>query len=98
MGSALENSPDWFDAWWEQNQTFLPIWIRGQKKAARQVLAGLITAMGQQATTPEGVRVILAFGKIASIVKGARGVLDSPNPTPEEVTVAVERLVQKVKP
>jgi hypothetical protein len=97
MPDALEN-PDWFDAWWEENQRLIPVWLRTQKKAARMVLAGVIEGLGKQASTPEGVRMIVAFGKIATIVKGARGVIDSPNPSPDDIAEAVERLVQRVKP
>jgi hypothetical protein len=91
--------PDWFDRFWDEHKDKLPVYLRGQKKAARLILAGVIEALGKQATTPEGVRSIIAFAKISSIVKGTRGVLDSPDPSPEQVADAVEKLVQRmVKP
>jgi hypothetical protein len=98
MGDTMQNSPDWFDAWWEQNHKLLPAWIRGQKKAARQVLAGVIIALGQQASTPEGIRIIVAYGRIATSVKRVREVMSGPDPSPDEVADFIERLVQRVKP
>jgi hypothetical protein len=92
------NNPDWFDVWWDQNQKLIPTWLRGQKKAARLVVAGLIDAMGKQASTPEGIRMIVAFGRIATSVKRVRGVMNEPDPSPDQVAEFVERLVERVKP
>jgi hypothetical protein len=95
MKEAIQQ-PDWFDRFWDEHKDKLPVYLRGQKKAARLILAGIMDAMGKQATTPEGVRTIIAFARIASIVKGTRGVMDSPDPSPDQVADAVERLVQRM--
>jgi hypothetical protein len=91
---------DWFDDFWEKNKLDIPIFLRSDsfKEIARGFLRAAIEGMGQQATTPEGIRQIIAFARIAAILKGTQGVIDSPNPSPEQVAEAVERLVKRVKP
>jgi hypothetical protein len=97
MADALTN-PDWFDSWWDANQSVIPIWLRGQKKAARQILAGVIQGLGSYAQTPEGVKQVLAFARIYAIIRGTQNVFDSPDPSPDQVADAVQRLVDRVKP
>jgi hypothetical protein len=96
--TELAEHPDWFDRFWEQHSKDLPIFLRGQKKAARLLLGAAVEAMGAYAQTPAGVQKIVAFAKIASIVQGTRGVLETPDPTPKQVADAVQRLVDRVKP
>ena len=98
MTDALSNPPDWFDVLWEKHHQDLPVWLRHQKKAARQLLGTVVEAMGAYAQTPDGMRQIIAFAKIAQIMKGVQGVIGSPEPAPEQVADWVERLVQRVKP
>ncbi len=92
--------PDWFDLLWETHQQKLPIFLRNEagKKLAREIVGVAIQGAASYSTTPQGVRALIAFSRIAAIVKGVTGVCDSPDPTPEEVAAAVERLVQRVKP
>jgi hypothetical protein len=96
--NELAEHPDWFDRFWEQHSKDLPIFLRGQKKAARHLLGAAVEAMGAYAQTPDGVQKVVAFAKIARIVIGARGVLGSPDPSPNEVVAEVQRLVDQVKP
>jgi predicted secreted protein len=95
---TLQPAPDWFDAWWDANQAILPIWMRGQKKAARQVLAGVIQGLGQYAQTPEGVKQIIAFARITAMVKSIGSAMTTPDPSPDDVVDAVQRLLNRVKP
>jgi hypothetical protein len=96
--TELVEHPDWFDRFWEQHSKDLPIFLRGQKKAARLLLGAAIEAAGVYGQTPQGVQQIVAFAKVASILQGARGVLESADPSPNEVAAAVQRLVDRVKP
>lgn len=92
--------PDWFDVFWAQNRDRLPILLRGDsmKEAARGLLSAAIQTGAQYSTTPQGIRAVIAYSRIAAIVKGTHGVCESPDPSPEEVAAAVERLVQRVRP
>jgi uncharacterized phage protein gp47/JayE len=92
--------PDWFDVFWAQHRDKLPLLMRGDtvKEMARQLLGAATQEAAKYAATPQGVRGLIAFSRIAAIVKGVNGVCDSPDPSPEEVAAAVERLVQRVKP
>lgn len=92
--------PDWFDVFWSQHRDKLPILLRSDttKEFARKLAGDMIQGAAQHATTPQGVRALIAFSRVAAIVKGVNGVCDSPDPSPEEVAAAVERLVQRVKP
>lgn len=92
--------PDWFDVLWESHQHKLPFLLRNDagKKLAREILGMAIQGVVTYSKTPRGVRALIAFSRIQAIVKGVQGVCDSPDPSPEEVAAAVERLVQKVKP
>ena len=102
--TTLTRSPDWFDAFWEEIKPRIPIYLRTDafKKMARELSSTLsdyaIQEAAKKAATPQGVRVVIAFARVTAILKGAQGVCDSPDPTPEEVAAAVERLVQRVKP
>ena len=91
--------PDWFDRLWAEASPRLPVLLRseGAKRIAREVADLAIREFAKQAGTPEGVRAIIAYAKISAILKGTRGVCDAPDPTPEEVTEAVQRLVDKLK-
>lgn len=90
--------PDWFDRLWEKHQNDLPFWIRTQKKAARQLLGSVVEAMGAYAQTPEGIKQVIAYARIFSILRGTQGILESPDPSPDQVADAVQRLVDRVKP
>jgi hypothetical protein len=92
--------PDWFDTLWEQQKMRLPVYLRNDatKKLAREMIGVMVQAGAQAAATPQGVRALIAFSRIAAIVKGVNGVCDSPDPSPEEVAAAVEQLMQRVKP
>ncbi len=100
MSATPQRIPDWFDVLWETHQHRLPFVLRNDmgKKIARDMLGLAIQGAASYSTTPPGVRALIAFSRVAAIVKGVNGVCDSPDPTPEEVAAAVERLVQRVKP
>jgi hypothetical protein len=92
---------DWFDDIWDTKVSpTLPIYLRsaGVKQLARGAVRVLVESMGAHAKSPEGLRQVVAFARIAAILKGATGVMDAPDPTPEQVADAVERLVARVKP
>jgi hypothetical protein len=92
--------PDWFETFWQEQKHRLPIYLRGDatKELARGLVGAAIQTAAKTSTTPQGVRALIAFSRVAAIVRGVNGVCDSPDPSPEEVTAAVERLVQRVKP
>lgn len=92
--------PDWFDVLWETHQHKIPFMLRNDvgKKLARDIIGLAISGAATYSTTPQGVRALIAFSRIQAILKGARGVCESPDPSPEQVADAVERLVQRVKP
>jgi hypothetical protein len=92
--------PDWFDTFWEKNKSRLPIYLRNDatKELARTLIGAAVMSAAQVSQTPQGVKALIAFSRITAIVKGVNGVCDSPDPSPEEVAAAVERLVQRVKP
>lgn len=100
MSTAPQRMPDWFETFWAEHKHRLPTYLRNEatKNLARTMVAAAVQGAAQSATTPQGVRALIAFSRIAAIVKGVNGVCDSPDPTPEEVAAAVERLVQRVKP
>jgi hypothetical protein len=100
LSNQLKPARDWFDNLWDQASPNLPIYLRGQsvKDQARGLVGLGIEALAQQAKTPEGIRQVVAFARIASIMRGAQNVVDAPDPTPEEVVEQVERLVKRVKP
>lgn len=99
MSTTPQRMPDWFDAYWEANKSRLPVLLRndGAKQLARGLVDGMIQSMAQQATTPAGIRALISFSRITSILKGAQGVMESPDPSPEEVAEAVRRLVERVR-
>ena len=100
MTTTPQRLPDWFDLLWETHQTKLPIFLRNDsgKKLARELIGLAMQGAASYSTTPQGIRAIIAFSRITAIMKGAQGMLTSPDPSPEEVAAAVERLVQRVKP
>ena len=99
MPDSVQNR-DWFDTFWEAHKREIPAFLRNDsfKTTARGIVRVLIEGMGREAKTPDGIRQIIAFARIAAIMKGSAGVLDAPDPSPEQVAEAVERLVQRVKP
>ena len=54
---------DWFDDFWEAHKREIPSFLRNDsfKHTARGIVRVLIEGMGKQATTPEGVRQIIAL-------------------------------------
>ena len=92
--------PDWFDRFWQQIEPKLPFLLRNPatKELAKDVLGIILNGVTQYAQTAEGMRQIVAFARIAAVLKGTRGVLESPDPSPEEIAAAVERLVERIKP
>jgi hypothetical protein len=100
MATELTPAPDWFDRLWDAQSHKLPIYLRNDsgKKVARSFVAGMIETLGAAAKTPEGMRQVVAYARIAAILRGSRGILDQPDPSPEQVADAVERLVQRLKP
>jgi hypothetical protein len=92
---------DWFDEIWEAKiAPQLPFYLRtdATKKLARGMVDVTVQAAAKQATTPQGVRALIAFSRIAAILKGVNGVCDAPDPSPEEVADAVQKLVERLKP
>ena len=100
MARDIQPASDWFDRLWSENESRLPIYLRNDamKKTARGIIGNLIEGAGSFAKTPEGVRQIVAYARIAAILKGVSGVTSAPDPSPEQVAEMVERLVQRVKP
>jgi hypothetical protein len=92
--------PDWFDVLWETHQHKIPFLLRNDagKRIAREIIGLAIQGAATYSTTPQGVRALIAFSRIQAITRGVQGVCESPDPSPEQVADAVERLVQKVKP
>lgn len=90
-------TPTWFDKFWADNCMRLPILMRGDsmKQLAWQLFQILLGAVGDYANTPDGMRAIVAFAKIQAIMQGSRDVMDAPNPSPEQVADAVQRLVDR---
>lgn len=99
MTANLQPVPDWFDQLWAKHQNELPFVLRNEtgKKLARTLLESAIQGMTDYSRGPQGVRTIVAFSKIAAIVKGINGVAGAPDPSPEEVAEVVKRLVEKLK-
>lgn len=93
-------SRDWFDDFWDSHRKDVPAFLRNDsfKNTARGLARVLIEGMGKQATTPEGIRQIVAYGRILATVKAMHNTASGPDPSPDEVADAVERLVQRVKP
>ena len=98
--TTLPAARDWFDELWDKQ---VPLMYRLHplsgplKSIARNLMDEALKVMAQKAGAPDGVKAIIAFARIQAIVIGAKGVLDAPDPTPEQVAEAVERLVQRVK-
>lgn len=90
-------APDWFDTFWEKHEKDIPIFFRNArgKELARSAMDAAIQGAAQAATTPQGLRALIAFSRISAIVKGVHGVCDAPDPSPEEVAAAVEKLAQR---
>jgi hypothetical protein len=92
---------DWFDELWDRH---IPLMFRlhpmaGQLKSlARNLMDEALKIMAKRAGAPDGVKAVIGFARIQAIVKGAQGVMDAPDPSPEQVVEYVERLTQRVKP
>lgn len=100
MTKTIQPAPDWFDRLWDSNTDKLPLLLRNDsaKQAARGLVGVMVEALGKQATTPEGIQQVVAYARILASVKGIRGVMEAPDPSPAEVADFVERLVQRAKP
>lgn len=100
MTATPQRLPDWFDTFWEANKLRLPVWARNDsaKQLARTMLDQSLQIAAKQAATPDGVRAIIAFAKISAIMKGVTGVMDAPNPSPDDVAEAVRKLVERLRP
>jgi hypothetical protein len=98
LSTIAQIPPPWFDTFWEEQSPKLPFLLRseGAKHVAWGLFQVLMEQLSQQATTPRGMQTVIAFAKIKSILKGAQGVLDSPDPSPAQVAEAVQKLVDKV--
>jgi len=93
MTKTLPAPPDWFDKLWEQFiAPKLPIYLRGEsvKNSFRSIVRELSQA-------PEAVRAVVALARIGAILQGTQGVLEAPDPSPEQVADAVQRLVERMK-
>ena len=92
--------PDWIDHLWDQIKPGLNPLFRSEsvKNSARGMVGIAVEVLGKHAKTPEGMRQLVAFARIASAVKNSRAAFASPDPSPEEVAEFVERMVDRVKP
>lgn len=99
MSASPIPAPDWFDVLWQANAHKLPLMLRGDavKKLAREMMNTVLDGAGTYAKTPDGIKTVLAFGKIARAVKSMEGAINSPDPSPDEVAAAVERMVERMK-
>jgi len=100
VSTSPQRLPDWFDALWETHREKVPLFLRNDtgKKLLRDALGAAMQGAASYSTTPSGIRAIIAFSRISAIVKGVNGVCDAPDPSPEQVAEAVERLMKRVKP
>jgi hypothetical protein len=89
---------DWFDELWETHAHELPIFLRGSKETARKLVPIFLESMSKAATAPESLRALAAVARISRILQGARGLVDTPEPSPEQIADAVERMVERLKP
>lgn len=98
--TAAQIPPPWFDDFWEQKSPALPFLMRseGVKMIAWDLLSSLLGILQEQSTTPSGVKAIIGMAKVQAILRGTQWVMNAPDPSPEQVAEAVERLMQKVKP
>ena len=96
MTDKIKPAPDWFDLLWEANRNRVPMLLRNEhgKQLARAALEAAIQGSATLATTPNGIRALVAFARISAIIKGSVEVCSAPDPTPEQIADAVERLVQ----
>lgn len=100
MTTTPQRIPDWFDLLWEEKiKKQIPLYLRNEsvKKIARTLIDETFKMAAVQATTPQGVRALIAFSRIAAIVRGVNGVANAPDPSPEEVADGVQRLVEKLR-
>jgi hypothetical protein len=98
--TAIKPAPDWFDRLWETEQKRLPLFLRNEssKDLARKLVATAVEAAGSFAKSPEGMRQVIAYGRIYAAVRGMGDLMGQPDPSPEQVAAAVEKLVARVKP
>ncbi len=99
MAQTIQPAPDWFDSLWAQYESKLPIYLRNEatKKVARIFLDEAIQMIGAYSRTEKGVAQIVAYARIAAIVKGIGAVSNAPDPSPEQVAEAVQKIVDKLK-
>lgn len=100
MSAQPQRMPDWFDLLWETHQAKIPLFLRNDigKKMARDLIGVAMSSAASYSTTPSGIRVIIAYSRILAMLKGVKGICEAPDPSPEQVADAVEKLVQRVKP
>jgi hypothetical protein len=93
-------APDWFEQLWREHQHRLPFLLQNEtgKRMVRDLLGIVLESLKAQAGSASGVSTVIAFARIQAMLKGCQGVLDAPDPTPEQVADAVERLVERMKP
>jgi hypothetical protein len=97
--AATKTPPVWFLQFWEQNCTKLPLLFRGESmmQLAWELLGLLLDHLARYATTPAGMRILIAFAKIQATMIESQIIVNAPDPSPEQVAEAVERLAQRVK-
>ena len=91
--------PPWFLEFWEDNCHRLPMMLRGDTtmNLAWALFELLLSHVGRYARTPDGMKQVIAFARITAIMQGAQGVLDAPDPSPEQVEEALRKLLDKAK-
>ena len=100
MSTSPIAAPDWFEQLWSQHRHRLPFLLQNEagKKMVRDLLGIVLESLKAQAGSANGISTVIAFARIQAMLKGCQGVMDTPDPTPEQVADAVERLIGKVKP
>jgi len=100
LTTSTKTPPVWFLNFWAENCVKLPILFRGESMMmlAWDLFGTLLEHVGRYMKTPDGMRQFIAFARIQTILSGSHGVLNQPDPTPEQVAEAVQRLVNRVKP
>lgn len=99
MPEPIQPPPTWFLKFWEANCTRLPMILRGESSMimAWGLFKLLIDHLGAYANTPAGIEMVVAFAKIQAMMVESRIIANAPNPSPAQVTEAVQRLVEKAK-
>jgi hypothetical protein len=99
LTTTANTPPGWFLEFWEQNCAKLPLLFRGESMMllAWDLFGTLLEHIGRYMKTPNGMRQFIAFARIQTILQGSQGVLNQPDPTPEQVAEAVQRLANRVR-